>query len=108
MVLRRALGKAGRIPQQLAIRAFEKCPDADAGAARRCGPDRSSGAEPGAISRPEALWSGSRICRLSARAARIPRGEALAGPAQPHSRVVQQIPEGTETREVKAVAQCAP
>src|ERR1700688_2279451 len=108
MVLRRTLGEAGRLPQQLALRAFKKCQNADAGAPRRCRPNRSAGAEPGAVPRTEALWSGGRICRLSPRAPRISRGEALAGPPQPHSRVVRQILEEREGPEIKAGAQYAP
>src|SRR5437879_12315455 len=99
VVLRRAVRKAGRIPEQLAVFVREKREDADADLARRFGYDRPAGPEPGAVSGAETLRRGSGAGGVSAGAARISRREASAGPAEPHPRVVRQAHEGTVIRD---------
>src|SRR5450755_3362736 len=96
MVLWPALraGKSGGLPEQLAVCALEECQDSHFDFAGRGGHSRSGGPEPGALSRAQALWSGDEIGSLPARAARVSRRKAPGGPAEAHSGLVRQIPEG--------------
>src|SRR5581483_4506121 len=91
VVLGRALRKAGRIPEPLAVCVYEECENAYADFAGRSGHDGSDRAEPGAVSRAEALWRPLGLRRLSAGAARIAGGETSRGYAEKNGRVVPKV-----------------